>query len=69
MAKQVGNYFAEFVASEQLSDSRPERRQTPRTPAPVITYIEFESDNGGLLWNISEGGLCFQTVNPVEQVP
>jgi hypothetical protein len=47
--------------------SGPERRQTPRTRVAAITYINFESNNGGILSNISEGGLCFHAVGPVRQ--
>jgi cell division septation protein DedD len=45
----------------------PERRRTSRTAVKVITYVNFQSDNGGLLTNISEGGLCFHAVGPVLQ--
>jgi cell division protein FtsN len=44
-----------------------ERRQTPRTRVGTITYINFVSNNGGILSNISEGGLCFHAVGPVRQ--
>jgi hypothetical protein len=47
--------------------SGPERRQTPRTRVGAITYINFESNNGGILSNISEGGLCFHAVGPIDQ--
>jgi hypothetical protein len=33
----------------------------------AITYINFGSNNGGILSNISEGGLCFRSVGPVQQ--
>lgn len=44
-----------------------ERRQTPRTTVEAITYINFEPDNGGILSNISEGGLCFRAARPVRR--
>ncbi len=43
----------------------PERRQNPRTTLGVLAYINFETNNGGIVLNASEGGLCFQSVAPV----
>src|ERR1700688_2807852 len=40
----------------------PERRQNPRTKVAALAYINFEPNNGGIVLNVSEGGLCFQTV-------
>jgi hypothetical protein len=45
----------------------PERRKTPRTTVEAITYISFDADNGGILSNISEEGLCFHAARPVQQ--
>jgi PilZ domain len=45
----------------------PERRKTPRTKVEAITYISFDGDNGGILSNISEEGLCFHAARPVQQ--
>lgn len=45
----------------------PERRKTPRTAVETITYISFDGDNGGILSNISEEGLCFHAALPVQQ--
>jgi hypothetical protein len=45
----------------------PERRQSPRMPIESITYINFASNNGGILSNISEGGLCFHAAGPVQK--
>jgi hypothetical protein len=36
-------------------------------PIESITYINFASNNGGILSNISEGGLCFHTAGPVQK--
>lgn len=45
----------------------PERRQTPRVSVAALTYICFESDdNGGVVQNISEGGLCLRVIVPIE---
>jgi hypothetical protein len=43
-----------------------ERRQTPRTTVGGIAYIHLGPNNGGILSNISEGGLCFQAASPVQ---
>jgi len=45
----------------------PERRKTPRTIVEAITYISFDADNGGILSNMSEEGLCFHAARPVQQ--
>jgi hypothetical protein len=43
------------------------RRQTPRLPVEGLAYVNLEPDNGGVVLNISEGGLCFRSSNPVQQ--
>ena len=45
-----------------------ERRQTPRTTLEKLTYINIEPDNGGLVLNLSQEGLCFHSVAPVQRV-
>jgi hypothetical protein len=45
----------------------PERRQTTRTTLNSVVYINFDSDNGGIVLNVSEGGLCFHSVAPVQR--
>ncbi|MFZ0884318.1 MAG: PilZ domain-containing protein, partial [Candidatus Acidiferrales bacterium] len=44
-----------------------ERRQTMRTTLGSVVYINFDSDNGGIVLNVSEGGLCFHSVAPVQR--
>jgi hypothetical protein len=44
-----------------------ERRQSTRTTLSGVVYINFDSDNGGIVLNISEGGLCFHSVAPVQR--
>jgi hypothetical protein len=44
-----------------------ERRQTTRTTLSSVVYINFDSDNGGIVLNVSEGGLCFHSVAPVQR--
>lgn len=43
------------------------RRQNPRLPVEGLAYVNLEPDNGGVVLNISEGGLCFRSSNPVQQ--
>jgi PilZ domain/SPOR domain len=43
-----------------------QRRQLPRTNLGCLAYIHFEPDNGGIVLNISEEGLCFHAVAPLE---
>jgi hypothetical protein len=46
---------------------KPERRKTARTTPEGLVYISFEPDNGGIVLNVSEGGLCFNAVAPIQQ--
>jgi PilZ domain len=43
-----------------------DRRRTPRTRPEGLAYINLEPDNGGIVLDISEEGLCFQSVAPVQ---
>jgi cell division protein FtsN len=45
----------------------PERRQTPRTTVNRLAYINLESNNGAIVLNVSNGGLCFHSVDPVQR--
>ena len=42
-----------------------ERRQTPRTTLNRLAYINLESNNGAIVLNVSDGGLCFHSVDPI----
>jgi cell division septation protein DedD len=44
---------------------RPERRRLPRIRPEGIAYINFEGDNGGIVVDVSEEGLSFQSVAPM----
>ncbi len=44
-----------------------ERRQNPRSRLKEIVYLQMEPDNGGIVLNLSETGLAFQTASPVER--
>lgn len=44
-----------------------DRRQTPRMKVTGLAYVNLGPDNGGIILDISEGGLCFRSTGPVEQ--
>src|SRR5580700_7832320 len=50
-----------------LPITEPERRQTPRTTVGRLAYIDIEPDNGGSVLNVSEGGLCFDSIAPIQR--
>jgi hypothetical protein len=43
----------------------PERRQCPRTIVNRLAYINLEANNGGIVLNVSNEGLCFHSAAPV----
>jgi PilZ domain-containing protein len=45
----------------------PDRRQAPRTKLVQIAYLGMGPENGGLVLDVSEGGLSFHAVSPVRQ--
>lgn len=47
-------------------DSTSDRRQTPRTKLAEIAYIGMGPENGGLVLDVSDGGLSFHAVAPVQ---
>ena len=44
-----------------------ERRQSLRARIEPLAYISLEPDNGGIVLNVSEGGLCFHCTAPVQK--
>ena len=44
-----------------------ERRQSPRIALKNLAYVDLEPDNGGILIDVSEGGICFRSAVPVPQ--
>lgn len=42
-----------------------ERRSNPRGKPSRLVYIEFGTDNGGMIKNVAEGGMRFFLMNPV----
>lgn len=49
------------------SGKTPDRRQAPRTKLAEIAYIGMGPENGGLVLDVSDGGLSFHSVAPVRQ--
>lgn len=47
--------------------STPERRQIPRTAMERLAYIDIEPNNGGIVLNVSDEGLCFHSITPIEK--
>ncbi len=45
--------------------TRLERRQSPRTTIGKHAYVNIEPNNGGIVLNVSDGGLCFHSFDPV----
>jgi len=45
----------------------PERRLTPRKTVERFAYINIEPSNGGSVLNVSEGGLCFHSIAPIQR--
>jgi hypothetical protein len=54
------------VQTRESSVSKPDRRQTPRTKLAEIAYIGMGPENGGLVLDVSDGGLSFHSVAPVQ---
>jgi PilZ domain/SPOR domain len=44
-----------------------ERRQAARMTVEGLAYVNLGPDNGGIILNISEGGLCFRSAVPVQR--
>jgi TonB family protein len=53
--------------AKSVSTASPvERRSCGRRRIDGVTYADLGADNGAILVNLSEGGLCFQSVAPLE---
>jgi hypothetical protein len=55
------------VASPKFFNTTSDRRQHPRTKLAEIAYIGMGPENGGLVLDVSDGGLSFHAVAPVQQ--
>jgi hypothetical protein len=42
-------------------------RRAPRITVKGLAYVNLDRDNGGVILNISEGGLCFKSTAPVQR--
>ena len=49
-----------------MAPMNPERRRAPRMTLEGLAYITLDPGNGGMILNVSEGGLCFRAVVPVQ---
>ena len=47
---------------------RTERRHVPRMTVKGPSYVNLDPNNGGVILNISEGGLCFQSPAPIQRI-
>lgn len=45
----------------------PERRRSQRTNLAEIVYVDMGPENGGIVLNVSEGGLAFCAAVPIQQ--
>ena len=54
-------------SSMALPVMKPERRRSPRISLSALAYITFDSNCGGIVVNISDEGLCFHTIAPIER--
>jgi TonB family protein len=50
--------------SSQESPPSHERRRFTRQRVRSLAYLDVDSDNGGMIFNLSENGLALQAVNP-----
>ena len=51
----------------RLPMTMPERRSRPRTNPNELVYLDMGSENGGIVLNVSEGGLAFCAAFPIGQ--
>jgi len=55
-----------FAETSARSIASADRRSHPRRRVEGLVYADFGADNGGIVLNLSEGGLAYQSVEPVE---
>ena len=55
------------MQTRETSGMPQDRRQAPRTKLAEIAYIGMGPENGGLVLDVSDGGLSFHSVAPVRQ--
>jgi hypothetical protein len=55
------------VQTSKTSMEAADRRQAPRTKLVDIAYIGMGPENGGLVLDVSDGGLSLHAVAPVQR--
>ncbi|HET6143213.1 MAG TPA: PilZ domain-containing protein [Candidatus Acidoferrales bacterium] len=55
------------MQTSDSSSTAADRRQNPRTKLAEIAYIGMGPENGGLVLDVSEGGLSFHSVAPIQR--
>lgn len=43
-----------------------DRRHSPRVHLDQLAYLNIEPENGGIVLNVSDGGLCFRSMAPIQ---
>jgi len=67
LAAAAGAKTNRQLAGRIASMMNTKRRQAPRMTVNELAYVNLGPDNGGIILNISEGGLCFQSTAPVQR--
>jgi len=65
LEKDVSRYMSNTFAREHDQLPGSDRRSCLRQPTPSLAYVELDEGNGGVILNISEGGLSVQAVASV----
>lgn len=65
--KSIQTSSRRYITIRNIAMTKAERRKTRRKIIDKLAYVNLEPNNGGIVLNISEGGLCFQTLGPVRQ--
>ncbi len=66
-ASRFGREAGFTVDLREFSSAAPDRRQAPRTKLVEIAYIGMGPENGGLVLDVSDGGLSFHSVAPLQR--
>jgi len=62
LKKDVSRYMSNTFAREHDQLPGSDRRSCLRQPIPSLAYVELDEGNGGIILNLSEGGLSVQAV-------
>jgi TonB family protein len=58
--------MSDTLVNEGTGGVPPERRAGARQLLSSLVYLDIGADNGGIVVNVSEGGLAIQAVSPIE---